>query len=307
MWAILYAGARDGAELEALLVRQGAWKEWPLMVVVTPEGEGGGLQWMPQPEGAWRPLWHDGRVVGMAGCGRDGRAMAGICGLLPPAGLAPEAAAHAVLSEAAALLTGAGLGWNDVFRTWYYNDRILDWYGGFNRVRRDFFASVGVDRALPPASTGIGLANSAGRPLVFAALACEVKADGGPVPSPLQAEPAAYGSWFSRAQETLWDGRRTLWVSGTAAIDRAGRTVAPGDFDSQTVETCRVVEALLTSRGMAWKDVARATAYVRRGPDTRRWWALEAEGLVPRLPLVMVLATVCRDDLMFEIELEAVR
>lgn len=42
-----------------------------------------------------------------------------------------------------------------VIRTWFYNNRLLDWYEEFNRARDTFFESRGVFDRLVPASTGL--------------------------------------------------------------------------------------------------------------------------------------------------------
>jgi len=62
----------------------------------------------------------------------------------------------------------------DTVRTWFYNDRIIDWYGEFNKVRTGFFNKTGVFKKTVPASTGIGAGNPCGAALIgnlFAVLA----------------------------------------------------------------------------------------------------------------------------------------
>jgi len=307
VWAVLYADRERVAALEALLVEHGAWTDWPLMVLCSgAAGSPGGLQIHSRPAAGVRPLRDGVRVAGMAWTTPAGRE-ASLCGVLPAGGLARGASVRDLLERSAALLGQAGMGWGDVHRTWYYNDSILDWYGEFNTLRRDYYQGQGVSLDRPPASTGIGLANAWGRPLTLAALAALPHAQPGPVPSPLQNEPRSYGSYFSRASEQATAQGRALTVSGTASIDRTGRTVHAGDFDAQVRQTCRVVEALLASRGMGWGDVCRATAYVRRPSDLGRWRALEAEGVVPDFPRVVLPAVVCREDLLFELEVEALQ
>lgn len=57
-------------------------------------------------------------------------------------------------------LNRAGMDFSHVVRTWFYNNRLLDWYEEFNRARDTFFESRGVFDRLVPASTGIGSGQS---------------------------------------------------------------------------------------------------------------------------------------------------
>ena len=66
-----------------------------------------------------------------------------------------------------------------------------------------------------------------------------------------------------------------------------------------------VVEAILRSRGMRWSDVSRAVVYLKNPADAPRfteWCAVHDL----RLPALVVQADVCRDELLFEIELDAI-
>ena len=67
-----------------------------------------------------------------------------------------------------------------------------------------------------------------------------------------------------------------------------------------------VVEAMLRSRGFAFADLARATAYFRHAADASVFAAWLAENNLPELPVVSAQCDVCRDDLLFELEAEAV-
>jgi enamine deaminase RidA (YjgF/YER057c/UK114 family) len=197
-----------------------------------------------------------------------------------------------------------------VVRTWLYLDRILEWYDDFNAVRTRFYKERGVFERLVPASTGIGAPNAAGTAVVAELLAIQPK---DPrvrilsVPSPLQCPAPKYGSSFSRAVEVAMPDHRRLLVSGTAGIDPQGRTAHPGDVEAQADLTMRVIHAILESRGMGWSDVCRAVAYVKHTKDAPvlgRYCA--AHGIAP-LPLVVTKAEICREDLLFEVEVDALR
>jgi enamine deaminase RidA (YjgF/YER057c/UK114 family) len=204
------------------------------------------------------------------------------------------------------VLQDAGMDFEDVVRTWFYVDDILDWYGEFNDVRDSFFERWGIFDGLVPASTGIGLANAAGAALTAEALAVQSTGDKShvrAVPSPKQCPALDYGSSFSRAVEVVDSGLRMLLISGTASIDAEGHTLWQDAIEGQVEETMEVVWEILRSRDMCWEDTSRATAYVRRPEDMPEVRKL----LEPYdLPVAFVPAVVCRDDLLFELELDAV-
>ncbi len=202
-----------------------------------------------------------------------------------------------------------GMDFSHVVRTWLYNDDILDWYSDFNEVRWQFFDERGIATGVMPASTGIGATNPAGASVVAECVAIKPEMAGVStevVESPLQCPASDYRSSFSRAAELYLCDERRLFVSGTASIAPEGETAHVGDVPGQISLTMEVVEAILISRNMGWRDVTRGIAYF---PDLRDAPLLdsycEGRGL-PRLPLAITQGIVCRDDLLFEIEVDAV-
>lgn len=237
-------------------------------------------------------------------------------------GLAPEQKrvgnvlqARAVLELMEEGLIAAGMNFGNVIRTWFYNHRMLDWYGDFNSIRTQFFTERGVFDGLAPASTGVGGRNGAGAALMAECLAyvpltegVEAKA----VTSPLQCPAPAYGSSFSRAVELSTPEMRRLYISGTASISQDGRSVYVGDVERQVERTMEVVEAILKSRQMGWGDVSRAIAYYKRPADCPLFGAPPLGGYckgleLPEFPVALVKNDICRNDLLFEIELDAIK
>jgi len=198
----------------------------------------------------------------------------------------------------------------DVARTWFFNDDILAWYGDFNRVRTAHYARTLFHTGSLPASTGVEGYNPAGAACVIGAWA--VQPLDGParvaeVGSPLQCPAPAYGSSFSRAMEIVSGGSRRVLISGTASIAPGGETLWPGDTRKQIEQTMEVVAAILRSREMDFGHVVRATAYFKHRTDTGflvKW--LQDNGL-QSMPYVPVHCDICRDDLLFELEADAVR
>lgn len=219
-----------------------------------------------------------------------------------------ELQAQQVFENLEAALSRAGLSLTHVARTWLFLDDILAWYGPFNEVRREFFERRQLFDHTVPASTGVGVKNPTGAALVAGAWA--VAPTNGSlrvaeVGSPLQCPAPAYGSCFSRAVEIVTPGWRRMFISGTASIAPNGESVCAGDLDGQIDLTLQVVRAILVSRGLDYADVTRATAYLRNPADAplfRKWCGKLG---LENWPLVVTQAVVCRDELLFEIELDA--
>ncbi len=204
----------------------------------------------------------------------------------------------------------ADMDFSHVARTWLYLDDILSWYRPFNQVRTDFFNERGVFDGIVPASTGIGGSNPHGAAMVAGAYAVKAKDPAVRVqalPSPLQCPALQYGSSFSRAVEVAMPDMRRVFVSGTASIAPGGETVHVGDVLAQTERTCDVVAAILRSRDMDWEHVTRATAYVRYAEDAGVFEQYRQAAGLPALPVVVAHNVVCRDDLLFELEVDAAR
>ena len=230
-------------------------------------------------------------------------------GILPSAPQAPKPRqARECFENLEAALHLAGMSFFDVARTWLYLDDILGWYGEFNQVRTAYFGEHGIFKGLVPASTGVSGVNSAGAALVADCLAMKLKpgqATLRPIPSPLQCPALEYGSSFSRAVELATGDHRRLWISGTASIAVGGETDYVGQMDSQVDLTLKVVHAILKSRQMDWDDVCRGIAYFRQAEDVGSFTRLCAIHGVPTAPILCAENYICRDDLLFELELDA--
>lgn len=97
-----------------------------------------------------------------------------------------------------------------------------------------------------------------------------------------------------------------MQVSGTAAIDGRGRSLYPDDIRSQIACTLDTVEALLEAAGCRLRDIAAATVFVKNPGDAAVFDRMaDRRGLEP-FPAVTVVADICRTELLFEIDAEAV-
>ncbi len=223
--------------------------------------------------------------------------------------LSREAQVRATFEGIEEALGLAGMGFDHLVRTWLFIDRILDWYGPFNAARTQFFEERGVFDRFLPASTGIGAANPAGRSVVAQAIALRPKGAGvevREVESPLQCPATEYRSSFSRAAEVVRGGVRQVYVSGTASIDPCGDTVHEGDLYRQIGHTMEVVEAILGTHGLGWANVSRGIVYFKEGYQASGFERYCRERDLPPLPVIVTQGTVCRDDLLFEIEVDAI-
>lgn len=250
----------------------------------------------------------DGRPAGRLYS--DGWARHCLLGDLCPedTGAPREQQAARVFQSVQAALAQAGMVLSHTARLWLFLDQILDWYASFNTVRTEIFTQRHLFPRGVPASTGVGARNGAGAALLAGAWAVQpldALVQVREVASPLQCPARRYGSCFSRAVEMRMPGLTRLLVSGTASIDGEGRSVHPGDVRRQVERTMDVVEAVLASRQMRWADVTRAVAYFKRREDAPRfeeWASAHHVGL----PAVVTQCAICREELLFEIEVDAV-
>ena len=213
------------------------------------------------------------------------------------------------MQEIEIALHKAGMNFSHLVRTWFFLEDLLAWYDEFNIVRTEFFQARGVFDGLVPASTGIGAGNPAGMALAAGAVAIRPRhsrVSVQAVPSPLQCPATEYHSSFSRAVEVAFPDRRMLIVSGTASIAADGKSMFPNDVSAQIHLTLDVVEAILRSRAMDWRNTVRAVGYFRDIEDLPLFEkCCRDRGMTP-LPMTPAHAIVCRDDLLFEIELDAI-
>jgi enamine deaminase RidA (YjgF/YER057c/UK114 family) len=228
---------------------------------------------------------------------------AGLCG----AGEGAYEQTLGMFGLAERMLQQAGMAFSDVVRTWIHLRDIDRDYGDLNRARRAFFEARNIDPV--PASTGIGggpvpaghdlclgvYAVKAGRPLERTVMT-----------SPTLNEAMQYGADFVRGMRVVEANKVALLVSGTASIDEHGRTAHPGDFDAQADRMLVNVAALLKGQGARYGDVVSAITYVKHPEDAERLRAKLREAGFEGFPHALVVAPICRPDLLCETEALAV-
>lgn len=302
-------GAPDGVDREKLHRLSGG--DWPVTWVEDGTGNGcpvAGIQVQAVEGVEVKPVKLRGRTIGAVF--EDDSARYCVLGSLGPEGARSSrvSQARATFDAIEQALELVGMDFSQVYRTWFYLDEILDWYDEFNQIRNRFFRERKVFDGLVPASTGVGGSNAAGTAVVADLLAVAPKSDSvqlEAIPSPLQCPALEYGSSFSRAVEMRLPGQQRVYVSGTASIAPEGETVHIGDVDQQVRASMDVVAAILDSRQLGWNDVTRVIGYFKNGEDTSAFGRYCREHELPDLPAVIAKNDICRDDLLFEIELDA--
>ena len=216
---------------------------------------------------------------------------------------------RAMLEKAEAILKQEGFSLHSVPRTWIWLKDIHTWYDDFNRVRNSFFTDHGLigngTANKMPASTGIGISpgNGAVCGMDLVAVAGTDKPidyldAGGNQDSALK-----YGSAFSRASRVRAPAGATVFISGTASIDANGKSTNTGDASGQIEATICNVRSVLRDMKCCDEDVIQAVAYCETTEIEKVF--LDQWGDLP-WPNLTVIADICRDDLLFEVEATAV-
>ena len=222
--------------------------------------------------------------------------------------------ARLMLERAERLLRENGASYKDVVRTWFYLSDILNWYAGFNKVRNEKYGEFGImpgpgdSNLLLHASTGIQGETPSDAACAMDLIAvlnsenCTRK-----LSNPSQLDAFRYGSAFARAS-VVSNGSTDLLieVSGTAAIDEHGVSLFTGDIRAQIECTLDKVQILLAQEGAGLQDICAATVFVKQPEFAEIFNEMAAARGLDDFPYVCVVADVCREELLFEMDAEAV-
>jgi hypothetical protein len=226
------------------------------------------------------------------------------------------------------LLKSVDLPLHSVVRQWNYIENITGFdgenqrYQQFNNVRsavyENHFSQSGF-----PAATGIGM-NRGGIILEFVAVDIH-GAVSQPIDNPEQISAHCYSEKvlegkhftlkatpkFERARLFECFGQKQLFISGTASI-RGENTIALNDPAKQTEITIQNMQQLYSKKSLKSVTVdtlrpvyGHARVYVKNRED---YSAIKGvfENYYGKLPVVYILADICRHDLLVEIEGEAI-
>lgn len=230
-------------------------------------------------------------------------------------------------------LKKAGVEMDHLIRTWLYLGTItgpegdLERYMELNRARTDFYEGVkfgrghvmaGVRQAVYPASTGIGMC---GTGLTISATAIDTDRKDVfllPLENPQQTPVYEYEAVYSpkspkfvRAMAEAIGDYVVLWISGTASIVRS-KTLHVGDPRKQAEQTLTNIELLISKKNLArhgapgvgatLRDLAKLRVYVKRPQDYPIIKRVCEKRCGKDVPVIYVVADVCRSDLLVEME-----
>ncbi len=221
---------------------------------------------------------------------------------------------HRMFSDARDALAEHGLGCRDIPRTWIYFPRLLDWYGEFNHARTDWFKMndmITDHDFFFPASTGIQGKRRKGEEIYMDVLGFKTKDDKTArmvvMNNTHQNEANDYGSAFARGMAIEVENTSTLYVSGTASIDNSGKTVYHDNNQNQICETLLDIAALIKTQGGKMEDLALAAVYCKNQDVYDEFIRITESFGLDHLPFVPMIADVCRDELLVEIDSVVIR
>jgi hypothetical protein len=213
---------------------------------------------------------------------------------------------------------------NSIVRQWNYIENILGFddnkqrYQEFNNVRSDFYGESFREKGYP-AATGIGM-KQGGIIIEFIAIQSD-KLISLPIDNPEQIAAHSYSKnvlvgeecilkttpKFERARFLELFGKKVIFISGTASI-RGENTIGIGDPALQTEVTIDNIKQLYSdkvlskiSNGDLVAKYGHARIYIKERKDfaaIKKTFRLH----FGNLPVVYIVADICRKDLLVEIE-----
>jgi enamine deaminase RidA (YjgF/YER057c/UK114 family) len=234
--------------------------------------------------------------------GRKRVLLANICGLPGKS----ETEAYSMYQAAEKLLQEERMSFRDVIRTWIHLRHIDEDYPALNRGRTGFYRGLNLD--LMPASTGIGgLPPFPSHNMCLSLYAIEGSArEAQRMSASTLNEAWMYGSDFSRGIKLAGQNGMTLFISGTASVDEQGQTVHRGEFDAQAERMLLNISTLLANQKSSWRDIVSAITYLKNPSDALRLSRILKQNQIPQFPNAIVQASVCRPELLCEMEALAI-
>ena len=232
--------------------------------------------------------------------------------------------AELVFKNLSEILQAADFPVNSIIRQWNYVEGILGFdgdqqhYQEFNNVRSRFYQNHFGETGFP-AATGIGM-NRGGVIVEFVAVKSDV-AQSRPIDNPGQIAAHHYSKKvlvgeecsvkstpkFERARYFELFGNKMIFISGTASI-LGEHTVGVGDPAEQTEVTIQNIKQLYSPEVLAKitdeklvPKYGHARVYVKNRkdfPSIKRTYKKH----YGNLPVVYIIADICRNDLLVEIE-----
>ena len=200
-----------------------------------------------------------------------------------------------------------------IIRQWNYIERITDFdgydqhYQMFNNVRSNFNSQTTWDNGYP-AATGIGTNLGGVLVDIDAAVFCQSECFATPIDNTLQVAAHAYSSEvlevaqeqkttpkFERAKSMTFNGKSLIYISGTAAI-RGEKSLNGVGFKRQLQITMENIYELIADA-----ELKMLRVYLKDKTDYDEAKTL-LETYKLNIPISYMVADVCRDELLIEIE-----
>lgn len=195
-----------------------------------------------------------------------------------------------------------------LIRTWCWLKDILEYYNEFNSARNTTFKKIGFiseDGVKLPASTGVGPYCSDNNffilDLLFVDKNTEVKFW---YSTGKQQSAFDYGSAFSRMVCIHKYDRREFYLSGTAAILNNGESYAIGDIEKQIYNMIENVEAALKCESLGMDDICYGFVYCK---NREIYEVLNKTKALKDYNVSPIIADICRDELLLEMEVYAAK
>lgn len=98
-----------------------------------------------------------------------------------------------------------------------------------------------------------------------------------------------------------------MQISGTASIDNHGKTIYIKDPYQQIKRTLLNIKNLLNNVGLDFSDIVCSTCFFKDPSSYKLLKKIIEELNITDFPSINVIANVCRDNLLFEIDAIAVK
>ncbi len=233
------------------------------------------------------------------------------------------------------ILSCENLDFSSVIRQWNYierihtvsanNGRLIQNYQIFNDVRSKYYLHSGHFTNGYPAATGIGM-DVGGVSIDFIAASSSKQISVHSIKNPMQIDAHLYGKTvligsnnkktspkFERAKVVSNHYAGEIYISGTAAI-RGQETIERNEIEGQTIATIENIKELISIDNLR-KNGAEVTndsiklCFLRVYINNKRDFNKVAElcnKYFPKVPTLYLIAEICRDNLLVEIEGKAI-
>ncbi len=188
----------------------------------------------------------------------------------------------------------------DIYRTYFYLRNLLNNYEQFNINRDKFFKKIYFGKVDYPASTciqGHSFYNDDVTAIIMASSTNYTR-----ICTEKQCEAKEYSKSFSRGVSIENGDIKREYISGTASIDEVGNTVYKNDIEAQLRQTMECIKELLDNRKLEICDIVSANIYLKEPKYLDEFQKICCEYGMDKVPFIVMIADVCRDDLLCEID-----